>query len=354
MIDVIETLASGRYRIKRALGHGGMATVYLAHDEELGRAVAVKVLPQHLADDDDFRARFVREARLAGRLSHANIVRVYDAGEADSPPFIVMEYVPGTSLAEAGRLPVGRVVDVGVQACAGLQHAHDAGLVHRDVKPANLLVRDDGVLKIADFGIARAAESTRQTQAGTLLGTAAYLAPEQIAGQDATPASDVYALGAVLYELLTGRPPYAFSSLAELAAKQSEGLIEPVADVEPSVPRGVEAAVMHALARDASFRPASAAELAQELATGRDEQATRRLPQRRTLSVPGRGGALWLAAALALAALALALGLATLGGGGDSGGSSSPTRARLTPPPPAATAEQQARNLARWLRAHSR
>ena len=353
---MIDALSSGRYRIERALGHGGMATVYLAHDEELGRLVAVKVLPQHLALDDDFRARFVREARLAGRLSHPNIVRVYDAGEAEGRPFIVMEYVPGTSLAEVGRLPVGRVVDVGVQACTGLQHAHDAGLVHRDVKPANLLVREDGVLKIADFGIARAAESTRQTQAGTLLGTAAYLAPEQIAGEDATPASDVYALGAVLYELLTGRPPYAFSSLGELAAKQSDGLIAPVADVAPSVPREVEAAVMHALARDAGFRPGSAAELAQELGTGRDDLPTRRLQQRRPVSVPGRRGALWLAAALVLAALALALalGLAKLGNGGDDNQSSPPAPARVTPPTPAATAEQQARSLARWLRVHSR
>jgi eukaryotic-like serine/threonine-protein kinase len=330
-----------RYRIQRELGHGGMATVYLAHDEELGRPVAVKVLADHLADDEAFRARFLREARLAGQLSHPNLVRVYDAGEADGRPFIVMEYVPGRSLADVGRLPVNRVVDLGVQACAGLQHAHDAGLVHRDVKPANLLVRDDGVLKIADFGIARGPESTRHTQVGTLLGTAAYLAPEQIAGADATAASDVYSLGAVLYELLTGRPPYTFSSLAELAAKQSDGLIEPVRDVEPGVPVEVEAAVMHALARDPRFRPVSAAELGQELVA----------PLRITVSVAGRSGALWLLGAAVLAAVAVALGLAKLGGGGRS---SPPPAPRVTPPAPAATAEQQARNLARWLRVHSR
>jgi serine/threonine protein kinase len=332
-----------RYRIERELGRGGMATVHLAHDEELGRPVAVKVLADHLADDDAFRARFLREARLAGQLTHPNLVRVYDAGEADGRPFIVMEYVPGTSLADVERLPVDRIVDLGVQACAGLQHAHEAGLVHRDVKPANLLVRDDGVLKIADFGIARGPESTRHTQVGTLLGTAAYLAPEQIAGADATAASDVYSLGAVLYELLTGRPPYSFSSLAELAAKQSDGLIEPVRDAEPGVPVEVEAAVMHALARDPRFRPLSAAELGQELAA----------PPRMTVSVPGRSGTLWLVGAAVLAAIAVALGLAKFGGGG--GGTSSPPPApRVTPPAPAATAEQQARNLARWLRVHSR
>jgi len=354
---LIKTLAAGRYRVERELGHGGMATVYLAHDEELERPVAVKVLPEHLAGDDAFRARFVREARLAGRLSHPNVVRVYDAGEADGRPFIVMEYVPGASLADTGPLPVPRVVDLGTQACAGLQHAHDAGLVHRDVKPANLLVRDDGVLKIADFGIARAAESTRHTQAGMLLGTAAYLAPEQIAGEDATAASDLYSLGAVLYELLAGRPPYSFSSLGELAAKQAEGIVEPVADVAPDVPREVEAAVMHALARDPGFRPASAAELAQELGrtttTAADEQPTHPLPPRRTLGVPGRrSSVLWLVGTIVVAATAVALGLAKVGG--DKGNSPPPAAPQVTPPAPAPTAEQQARNLARWLRVHSR
>jgi serine/threonine-protein kinase len=342
-----ETLAAGRYRIERELGHGGMASVYLAHDEELGRPVAVKLLPPHLAADDVFRARFVREARLAGRLSHPNIVRVYDAGETDGRPFIVMEYVPGSSLAEAGRLAADRVVALGAQACAGLQHAHDAGLVHRDVKPANLLVRDDGVLKIVDFGIARAAESTRHTQAGTLLGTAAYLAPEQIAGEDATPASDVYSLGAVLYELLTGRPPYAFASLAELAAKQTEGSITPVRDVEPAVPRELEAAVMHALARDPSFRPASAAELAHELAAGTTAPATVPLapPPRR------RRWPLWAAAGLVAVALAAGILAVSLSGGHKT---APPAAARIIPPAPASSAEQQARNLARWLRRHSR
>ena len=346
-----ETLSAGRYRIERELGRGGMAEVYLARDEELDRPVAVKLLPEHLAADEAFRARFVREARLAGRLSHPNVVRVYDAGEADGRPFIVMEYVPGRSLADSGARPVAEVVDLGVQACAGLQHAHDAGLVHRDVKPANLLVREDGVLKIADFGIARAAESTRHTQAGTLLGTAAYLAPEQIAGEDATAASDLYSLGAVLYELLAGRPPYSFASLAELAAKQFDGLIQPVGDLQTGVPREVEAAVMHALARDPRFRPASAAELAQELGAAPAERPTQPLPARRTISVPGRSGALWLVGAL-VAALAVALGLAKLGGGSDN--TPPPTPARVTPPAPAPTAEQQAHNLARWLRVHSR
>ena len=342
------TLAGGRYRIEHELGRGGMATVYLAHDVELERPVALKLLAQHLVGDEEFLARFLREARLASRLSPPNVVRVYDAGDADRRPFIVLEYVRGDSLAGSPRASVGRVVELGVQACAGLQHAHDAGLVHRDVKPANLLVRTDRVLKIADFGIAYAAESTRHTQVGTVLGTAAYLAPEQVAGGDATAASDVYALGAVLYELLTGRPPYVFESLAELAALQADGGITPVRDLAPDVPADVEAALMHALARDPAFRPSSAAELGQELA-GASEPATRPLPQRQ-LAGSSRRGRLWLVAAVVVAALAIALGLAQLGGGS----SPSPPPARVAPPARGATAADQARNLARWLRTHSR
>jgi len=349
-----EVLAGSRYRIERTLGHGGMAAVYLAHDEELQRPVAVKVPAEQFGDEETFRLRFLREARLAGRLSHPNVVQVYDAGETDGRPFIVMEYVPGRTLAECGRLSPQRVVELGLQACAGLQHAHDRGLVHRDVKPGNLLLRDDDVLKIADFGIARAAESTRHTQVGTILGTAAYLAPEQIAGGDATPASDLYSLGAVLYELLTGRPPYRVESLAELAAQQAEGVIAPVRDLEPTVPPEVEAAVMHALAREPRFRPASPADLGRELVTAA-EPPTRKLPQpqrRRFVSLPGRGGWLWLAGGVALAAIAVIFGLAQLGG--TSSPSRPPAPARVSPPARGGTAAQEARNLARWLRVRSR
>jgi serine/threonine-protein kinase len=328
-----------------------MATVYLARDDELGRDVAIKVLRDELAADDALRARFLREARLAARLSHPNVVRLYDAGETDGRPYIVMEYVPGVSLADCRKLPAARVVALGRQACAGLQHAHEAGLVHRDVKPANLLLRDDGVLKVADFGIARAAESTRHTQAGTLLGTAAYLAPEQLAGRDATTASDIYSLGAVLYELLAGRPPHRFETLAELAAKHADGFIVPAAELEPSVPQQVEAAVMHALARDPRFRPSSAAELAQELGGDTTDQATRPLPRRRALPERGRRPWLWLVAAV-LAAVAAVVGATQLAGG--NGPARRPVVASVPPPAPGASAEQQARNLARWLRRHSR
>jgi serine/threonine-protein kinase len=335
-----------------------MAVVYLAHDEELHRRVAVKVLAEHLAGDDNFRARFLQESRLASRLSHPNVVQVYDAGETEGSPYIVMEYVPGETVAQRGQLSSAAAVPLALQACAGLQHAHSAGLVHRDVKPANLLVREDDVLKIADFGIARAAELTRLTQHGTVLGTAAYLSPEQAAGEEVTAATDIYSLGAVVYELLTGRAPYEFKSLADLAAQQAVGVITPLRDLEPSVPQPVEAAVMHALAREPRFRPASAADFAHELAAASQlptepliaRAVTEPLRSRIYESVPGSGTWLWIAGAAAVAVVAVILGLFSLGGGSSS---EKPQPVQIEAPVRGATPAAEARNLSAWLRAHS-
>lgn len=354
-----ETLAAGRYRIERALGQGGMAVVYLAYDEELHRPVAVKMLAPHLADDRNFRARFVQESKLASRLAHPNVVQVYDAGETDGSPYIVMEYVPGGTVAQRGKMSHEEAVPLALQACAGLQHAHNAGLVHRDVKPANLLVRKDDVLKIADFGIARAAELTRLTQHGTVLGTAAYLSPEQAAGEEVTTATDIYSLGAVIYELLTGRAPYEFESLAELAAQQARGVIRPLRDLEPSVPEPVEAAVMHALAREPSFRPATASDFAHELAAASEVPTesllataiTEPLQSRTYRSLPGSSAWFWIAGAAAVAIVATILGLFSLGGRG--GSSAEPQPVQIRAPARGATPADEARNLSAWLRAHS-
>jgi eukaryotic-like serine/threonine-protein kinase len=356
-----ETIADGRYRIERTIGRGAMAVVYLAHDEELQRRVAIKILAEHLSADESIRARFLREARVASRLSHPNVVQVYDANAAGARLFIVMEHVPGSTLSESGKVPYDKAVDLILQACAGLQHAHEAGLVHRDVKPANLLLREDDVLKIADFGIARVADATQLTKQGTILGTAAYLAPEQAAGEQVGPPADIYSVGAVLYELLTGQRPYEVDSLAELAERQRSGMITPPRDLDRSIPPGIEAAVMHALAREPSFRPASAADFAHELAAGAAgapteagrTTASAARPQTRGHGSIRRKGR-WLLV-VGAAALAVAAAILAIVGKGDGGTSSSPPRSAVIPSPArGATAADQARNLSTWLRAHSR
>jgi len=370
----VQTLA-GRYVVEDVLGRGGMATVYLARDEELERPVAVKVLAGHLADDPSFRDRFVREARLAAQLSHPNVVQIFDAGEDEGEPYIVMEYVEGHTLADElqdGRpLDAERVVDIGVQVCAGLEHAHAAGLVHRDIKPANLLLRGDGTVKIADFGIARAAETTRLTQMGSVLGTAAYLSPEQALGEEVTAAADIYALGCVLYEGLTGRTPYVFETLAELAVKHQQEAIPPVRELRSDVPVELEAVVMRCLARNPDYRPASAADLARELSAATPEAATRPLPRatgvrasevgtvplRRTTSPPRRAAPSrprWilpavLATLLVIAAIVIAV---TALSSGD-GGTTSNTPKRVEPVPQSGDPAQDGRDLADWLRSNS-
>jgi serine/threonine protein kinase len=202
----------GRYRLGDPIGSGGMAIVYLAEDCELHRPVAVKLLADNLAVDEGFRARFLREAQLAARLSHPNIVHVYDLGrDENGRPFIVMEYVDGRSLAEVldreGPLALERVLEIGRECCTGLAYAHAAGLVHRDLKPHNLLVDGDGRVKIADFGIARSLDAADLTLTGSVLGTAGYLAPEQGRGEPVTAAADMYSLGVTLHQLATGLMP---------------------------------------------------------------------------------------------------------------------------------------------------
>jgi serine/threonine protein kinase len=367
------TLVAGRYRLLRPLGQGGMAAVELAEDVELGRTVAVKLLRDGLADDADVRRRFLREARLAGGVAHPNVVRVYDAGEHEDRPYFVMEYVEGETLEDVvgheGRLAAPRAVELLLQACAGIQAAHEKGLVHRDVKPQNLLLRTDGVLKVVDFGIARAQDGTQLTEAGTVLGSAGYMSPEQLAGGEVTAAADVYGLGAVLYDLLTGRPPRAPGRLAEVSVDEP---ITAPRDLVRSIPPSLERTIMRCLARSPEARPGSAAALARELEATAPGSPTRPRATRAPLDAPARTtnpprtaaitrfrrrpvALLVAVAALAVAlAAGLALGLALRGGDAGPGGSALPPRPAAIPPVPHSDdPAQQARNLSAWIRRHA-
>jgi serine/threonine-protein kinase len=269
---------SGRYEIGDRLGSGGMSNVYKATDLTLERTVAVKILAEHLSDDERFVARFRREALAVAKLIHPNIVQVYDTGVDDHRHYIVMEYVEGRSgaqiLQRQGPIGPETAAEVGAQACAGLDYAHRRGIIHRDVKPGNLMIVGGPVgggemtVKLTDFGIARALEQTRITQVGSVVGTAAYLAPEQVRGEEATPATDVYALGVVLYQFLTGRLPYEGSTLAELAVRQQNERPLPPSTYNDEVSETLGAAVLRALDGDPSRRYASADELAGGLQRG--------------------------------------------------------------------------------------
>jgi len=273
-----DSILADRYEIGERLGSGGMSSVHRATDLILERTVAVKILAEHLSDDERFVARFKREALAVAKLIHPNIVQVYDTGIDDDRHFIVMEYAEGRSGAQIlqrhGPLDAETTAEIGIQACAGLDYAHRRGIIHRDVKPGNLMVSGGPVgggpptVKLTDFGIARAVEQTRITQVGSVIGTAAYLSPEQVRGEEATPATDVYALGVVLYQFLTGRLPYEGSSLAELAVRQQNEKPLPPSTYNDEVPGTLGAAVLRALEGDPARRYGSASELASGLQLG--------------------------------------------------------------------------------------
>lgn len=275
-------LLIGRYELGERLGSGGMATVVRATDTRLERTVAVKLLAEHLADDTQFVQRFQREAKAAAKLVHPNIVQVFDYGfdPHSGRYYIVMECVTGRSCAqllkEHGRLSIDHVLHLADGACRALDHAHRHGVIHRDVKPGNLLVSDDGQVKLADFGIAWAGDALSVTQHGAVLGTIAYLPPEQAQGERATPQGDVYALGVVLFQLLTGRLPFQGQSLADLVLAQREQRPPLLDRLVPGVPHHVAVAVDRALALDPANRPASAGEF-RALLFGADPTAATQL-----------------------------------------------------------------------------
>ena len=269
-----EVKIAGRYRLEGRLGFGGMSTVHLALDLRLERQVAVKLLAEHLADDPTFVSRFQREAQAAARLVHPNIVQIFDSGldEASGRHFIVMEYIEGSSCAEIlrddGWVEVDEAVSIIEQACEGLDYAHRHGVVHRDVKPGNLLRAREGEVKLADFGIAKATEQSSITQVGSVLGTAAYLAPEQARGEEAGPRADLYALGVVTYQLISGRLPYEATSLTELALKQQREEPPTLDTLVAAVGPELADAVALALALDPRERYQTAREMGRAIDDG--------------------------------------------------------------------------------------
>jgi hypothetical protein len=256
-------LLAGRYELGPLLGQGGMAEVFEANDLRLGRKVAVKILRPALGSDPGVRERFEQEARTAARLSHPNVVGIIDTGEDEGVAFIIMERLDGTTLADelrSGPLSEARVRSVGLQVLAALEAAHSAGIVHRDIKPANVLTCPDGRVKVADFGIATAADEAQAiTGTGLLIGTPAYLAPERLHGAAASPAADLYSLGSVLYQCLTGRRPFEGTSTVELIAAIRERTPEPIRALRPDVDPVLAAVVEAALSKEPADRPASAA-----------------------------------------------------------------------------------------------
>jgi eukaryotic-like serine/threonine-protein kinase len=265
---LINTLFDGRYRILRKLGTGGMANVYLAEDEVLGRRVAIKILNDRHAGDDQFVERFRREAKNAASLSHPNIVSIYDRGEAEGTYYIAMEYLDGRSLKELivarGPAPIHLAVDYARQILAAIRFAHRNGIVHRDIKPHNVLVDGEGRLKVTDFGIARAGAS-QMTEAGSIIGTAQYLSPEQAKGAPVDQTSDLYSVGVVLYELLTGVVPFSGDTPVEIAMKHLSTVPVPPSAKRADVPRDLDLVVMRALAKDPSERYQSAEEMDADL-----------------------------------------------------------------------------------------
>ena len=264
-----------RYQIIRSIGEGGMANVYLAHDMILDRDVAVKILRGDLADDEKFVRRFQREAIAASSLSHPNIVEMYDVGEDNGKYYIVMEYVEGKTLKslikKRGALTLPEVIDIMLQLTSAISCAHDSNIIHRDIKPQNVLIKEDGIVKITDFGIAMALNSNELTQTNSVMGSVHYLPPEQANGKGATLKSDIYSLGIVMFELLTGKLPFRGENAVEIAIKQMKNQIPSVCSINENIPQSVENVILKACAKNPKNRYNTVKEMYADIETCLDE-----------------------------------------------------------------------------------
>ena len=338
---VRQGLLPDRYVGPQVVGRGGMGEIYRATDTSLGRAVAIKVLDDRYARDENIRGRFTREALAAARLSgNPNIVTIYDVGEHQDRPFIVMEYLAGGSLEQrlrdGGPVPTRQALEWLEQAGNALDAAHREGVVHRDVKPANLLLDRNGRIHVADFGIASAAGMDSLTQTGTVLGTASYLAPEQAKGERTTAASDLYSLGVVAFELLTGHRPFEADSVAAEAAAHVTGEIPSVCDVNPEAPCELDPVFERALAKDPAARYSSGAEFVAALreslehAAGPTRIVAPTAPTRAVVHGGPRRRSPWLLPALGVLLLAGVIGAIVATRGGGSGPGAAPPPVRVT------------------------
>jgi serine/threonine protein kinase len=293
--SLIGQVIQGRYRIMNLLGEGGMGGVYLAEQLSIERLVAVKVLHEQYARDEEFLARFRREAQQAAALNHHRVVTIYEFGQTeDGRLFIAMEYVSGQTLdklVRRGPLPVKRAVALGIQLAEALQAVHRAGVIHRDVKPENIMVRGNDEIKLMDFGIARARDvqtQTRLTRTGLIIGTPEYIAPEQIEGGEVNERTDIYAWGIVLYEMLSGKPPFTAPTAAAMLVKHLQEVPEPLRKIRRGVAEEIERVVMEALEKDPRRRPQTMAEAITKLRTASEQVKLKNLA--RATAIPQSGG----------------------------------------------------------------
>ena len=268
-------MLNDRYQIIRLIGEGGMANVYLAHDTILDRDVAVKILRGDLADDEKFVRRFQREAIAASSLNHPNIVEMYDVGEDNGLYYIVMEYVEGKTLKQLlkrrGNLTLSEAIDIMLQLTDGMAHAHDAYIIHRDLKPQNIMIQDDGQIKITDFGIAMALNSTQLTQTNSVMGSVHYLPPEQASGKGSTTKSDIYSMGIIFYELLTGKLPFKGDNAVEIALKHMRDPLPNLREDNPNIPQSIENIILKATAKNPKNRYDDARRMHEDLLTALDD-----------------------------------------------------------------------------------